>query len=82
MGRFEEVKQTTKTIRTEYNYVTYMIDIVQCENGTREAWIYVDFVGAKELMFGMQDRTEEDFIDLVKASFESYADKYEDEYII
>lgn len=48
------------------------------------AWLRVENYGIKEMMFGgfLEDNTLTDFIDLVAANFEEYADDYYQEYVL
>lgn len=79
--KFTRTAQRTTTLKTEYHGDNFLIDIVE-KAESREAWIYTDTVGTKELMFGClkQNKTSEEFLAMVENEFEQYADCYESDY--
>lgn len=80
--KFTRTAQRTTTLKTEYHDCEFRVDIVETAE-MREAWIYTDTVGTKELMFGClkKNKTSEEFLSMVENEFEQYAEYYEADYL-
>lgn len=80
--KFARTAQRTTTLKTEYHGYDFLVDIVETAE-SREAWIYTNTLGTKELMFGVlkKNKTSEEFLAMVENVFEEYADSYEADYL-
>lgn len=69
--------QTTLTLYVENGF---MIDIVSKLNNWKEAWIYHEDYGIKDMMFGMEEPMAE-FITIIQKNLQETMNDYREQYM-
>ena len=72
-------KTEIKTITYDTGFRNFMVDVVETEYGY-EAFLYKSNYGIKELMFGLQEKNIEEFVEIVEANLLVHMSIYEEEY--
>ncbi len=68
-----------KTITYDVGFRNFMVDVVETEYG-HEAFLYKSNYGVKDLMFGLQEKDIDAFVEIVEANLPDYMYSYEEEY--
>lgn len=68
-----------KTITFEVGFRDFMVDVTETDFG-HDAFLYKKNYGIKELMFGLQEKDLDDFLEIVEANLLDSMQDYEEQY--
>ncbi len=68
-----------KTITYDTGFRNFMVDVVETDYGY-EAYLYKSDHGIKDLMFGLQEKDIDEFVETVEANLLEHMSFYEEEY--
>lgn len=68
-----------KTVTYDTEFRNFMVDVVETEYGY-EAYLYKSNNGIKDLMFGLQEKDIDEFVEIVEANLLEHMSIYEEEY--